>query len=367
MSALPPVAARSADPDIDPARAGAGERDVAGDVEPAGAAAAGERLGDDAARPVALRRRRDQILIDGAAGDRLVDVGDDRAGNAAGSAGAADADADVARARAGQSDSARDVEGARAAAAADRLGEDRVAVVAFGMRASEHVEIDVAGGSAAAARAADADVDPDRPGARRVERAGDVEAARAAAAADALRDDRAGLVAVGRGNARSAPNRPTAPSRRCRPSRRARRRYCRSRRREKLSPPVTLNAPAPPPPPTDWAVKPADWSPCVVTDCALASTQLEPPPPPPDPPRPTPIEPLATPPTVRSPLMLNAPAPPPPPADWTRMPRDWSPSVSTRVVDVAGDRVAGAAAAARAAEADRHADRAARRRKRDCR
>ena len=63
---------------------------------------------------------------------------------------------------------------------------------------------------------------------------------------------------------------------------------------EKLRPPVTLNAPAPPPPPTDCAVKPADWSPCVVTDCALASTQLESPPPPPDPPRPTPIEPLGS-------------------------------------------------------------------------
>ena len=125
-------AARTADADIDSARAGAGERDVAGDVEPAGAAAAGERLGDDAARAIAHGRRCDQILIDGAAGDGLVDVGHDRAGNAAGSAGAANADADIARARAGQSDSRGDVEGARAAAAADRLREDRVAVVAFG-------------------------------------------------------------------------------------------------------------------------------------------------------------------------------------------------------------------------------------------
>ena len=147
---------------------------------------------------------------------------------------------------------------ARAAAAADRLGEDRVAVVAFGMRASEHVEVDVAGIAAAAARAADADVDPDRAGARGVERAADVEAARAAAAADALGDDRAGLVAEGRGNPGQLRNRPTcaeppSPPEPPRPTP-----ILPPAAPEKLSPPVTLNAPAPPPPPTDCAVKPAD-------------------------------------------------------------------------------------------------------------
>ena len=62
----------------------------------------------------------------------VVDVDRDCVGAAAEAARTADADADRCRAGAGDIEAAGDVESARAAAAADRLSEDRVAVVAFG-------------------------------------------------------------------------------------------------------------------------------------------------------------------------------------------------------------------------------------------
>ena len=62
----------------------------------------------------------------------VVDVDRDGVRGAAETARAADSDPDRCRADAGDIEAAGHVEAARAAAAADRLGENRVAVVAFG-------------------------------------------------------------------------------------------------------------------------------------------------------------------------------------------------------------------------------------------
>ena len=141
--AVAAAAARAADPDGNAAGAGAGAVDRTGDVEAARAAAAAQRLGDDAARIVAQRRSGDQEI--GRNGDVAIDVDRDVVGVAAEPARAADPDIDRAGALAGKRDAGRDVEPASAAAAADRLGQHAVAVVAAGIGRAADADIDRAG------------------------------------------------------------------------------------------------------------------------------------------------------------------------------------------------------------------------------
>ena len=162
------AAARTADADIDSAGSGARGIDRTGDVEPARAAAAAERLRDDAARSVAVRDGRDKRFVD--VGVARVDVGDDHARNAAAAARSAEPDVDAARARARRRNSARDVEAAGTTAAADGLDEDAVAVVAFGVGRSGDVDRDRFADAAAAARSADPDIGSAGAGAGRVDR-----------------------------------------------------------------------------------------------------------------------------------------------------------------------------------------------------
>ena len=126
------VTARAADADIDAAGAGAGEACPAGDVEAAVAAAAAQRLGDDAGAEILLRERGDARQI---AGRRaVVDVEQHDAGIAAPAAAATHAEADLTGTSTCRSDPAGDVEPAGAAAAAERLGDDAVGKVAVGRR-----------------------------------------------------------------------------------------------------------------------------------------------------------------------------------------------------------------------------------------
>ena len=172
--------------------AGLGRFDAAGHVDSAGAAAAADRLGEQAGRAVA---RGEQVGIDGA---------DDVAAKAAVAAKPADAHDQLARGR----DSARNVDSALAAAAADRLDRDRDLVVANALDLDAVGRVDrradargnVAGIAAAAAKAADAErrdarLVVARPADRNL--AGDVEAALAAAAADRLDDDAVRSAAAG--------------------------------------------------------------------------------------------------------------------------------------------------------------------------
>ena len=108
---------------------------------------------------------------------------------------AADADIDRCRRRAADRNPAGDVEAARAAAAADRLGEHAVAALALSVGRAGDADVDRAGRAAAAARAADPDVDSAGAGSGAADRSSDVEAAGAAAAAERLGDDAARLIA----------------------------------------------------------------------------------------------------------------------------------------------------------------------------
>ena len=76
--------------------------------------------------------------------------------------------------------------------------------------------------------------------------------------------------------------------------------------------------PAPPPPPTDWASTPVEPAPSTTMSPKLWTVTV-PPSPPPAPVAPT-LESISPPALLRVPLTLNAPWPPPPPTDWANTP-----------------------------------------------
>ena len=175
--------ALTAKADIEAGRAGPGRGDAARNVEAARAAAAADRLRQDCTRPVA-------------AGDRIAgQCRGNRHGRAAAAAAAAQADPDGAAGRAADADPAGHVEPAGAAAAADRLGDEAARIVAFGRDRTRTCDDDVRA-AAAAARSAETDADGAARGAPGRNAAGDIEAARAAAAADRLDQHAARLVAM---------------------------------------------------------------------------------------------------------------------------------------------------------------------------
>ena len=179
------TAARSAKANANRAARDAADRQIAVDVERARAAAAAGRLDEDAARLVAQR-------LDG-----VIDVAGDRIARAAAAARTAEADRNAERRRSAESQIAADVEAARTAAAADRLDDHAVGLVAMGQDGAVGRTDDHAAGTRAAARSAKADRDSARESARGLDIAADIIAARSAAAADRLDNDAGRAIARG--------------------------------------------------------------------------------------------------------------------------------------------------------------------------
>src|SRR5690606_26051220 len=176
------VAAES-HPDRAAADPGACRRHV--DVETAVAAAAADRLHDDAAGVVARGF------------DAPVDVAVDGAARAAAVTGAADADGDRAAADTGRGHARRDVEAAVAAATADALVVHADSVVTGGDHGGIHRGRHRVAVAAGRAFAADADADRAVADAGDRHRRRDVETAVAAATADRLRENARGRLTAG--------------------------------------------------------------------------------------------------------------------------------------------------------------------------
>ena len=127
-----------------------------------------------------MRDRRDQLLA--GRRDLVIDPQRGIARIAAGAASPADADIDHSRPGPADGQPATDVEGAIAAAAADRLGDDADTVVARRRGIAADIGDDIAGMAAGPARSADPDIDSASAGAGKAGSAGDVEPAVTAAA-----------------------------------------------------------------------------------------------------------------------------------------------------------------------------------------
>ncbi len=184
-----------------------GERDAAADVEAAIAARAAEALREDAVGAVlALAARhavhRDEVIgREAGGGDVAVHRCLDGARIATTVAEAAETEgAGERRALARARDRAGDVDAAVAAAAPDRLRDHAVGTRAGGGRGARPRQRDLGRVAAATAEATDADCAGSRAVRAQLHRAGDVDAAVAAATADALRQhaDRIGAPGIHR-------------------------------------------------------------------------------------------------------------------------------------------------------------------------
>ena len=182
--AIAAAAARAAEPDADRAAVRATERDRPRDVEPARTPAAADGLEQRATRIIAEGRD--------VAADRSVH----RAAVAATTAGSTEADRDRGRSHTAKRRGAGHVEARITAAAADRLDDRAARMVAVGGDLPIEVAGDLAARATIAARTADSDRNTERDpvGHRRSGR--DRIATRTAAAADRLRQQAGGEIAL---------------------------------------------------------------------------------------------------------------------------------------------------------------------------